>query len=314
MKNPEIAICIVLATLIAASPAFSQNGTGQGQAVVTVLPKQDGVIPPGVANQDLGIKVNGKPAKVTKWAPFQSPENAVELVLLIDGSARSSLGTQTGDITRFIKSLPPNTTAAIAYMEHGRALFSAPLSADHAQVLRELHLPGGSPGSNASPYFCLSDLAKHWPSKDVKARREVVMITDGADGYGARYDPDDPYVQAAIDDAGRARVVVYSIYWQSGGGADRSFYESGAGPNLLDQVARGTGGKSFWTGIGNPVSFEPYLGELTRRLRNQYELGFSTTLAGKPQIETFQLKLSAPGTEIEAPGRVIVFPADSAKN
>ena len=30
-----------------------------------------------------------------------------------------------------------------------------------------------------------------------------------------------------------------------------------------------TGGKSFWQGMGNPVSFQPYFEELTRRLRNQ---------------------------------------------
>ena len=50
------------------------------------------------------------------------------------------------------------------------------------------------------------------------------MVTDGVDNYERRYDPDDPYVQAAINDAVRARLVVYSIYWMNQGRADQTAY------------------------------------------------------------------------------------------
>jgi len=266
--------------LVAAAPSFPQQVIyqGQGEAVVTVLPKHEGEVPPSVANQDLSIKVNGKSAKVTKWALFQSPGNSVELVLLIDGSARSSLGRQMEDMARFINGLPPNVKAAVGYMDHGRALFAAPLSADHAQVARQLHLPGGSAGSDSSPYFCLSDLAKNWPSKDADARREVVMVTDGVDNYQRGFDPSDPYVEAAITDSVRGRLVVYSIYWKSQGGFGQN--ENNIGQNFLSEVSQATGGKAFWQGMGNPVSFDPFFDELTRRLRNQYELRFELELVG----------------------------------
>jgi len=159
-KNLEIAILTTAIALLVAVTAYAQNGAGQGQAVVTVLPKHEGELPASVTNQDLAVKVNGKNAKVTKWKQYESPGNNLELVLLIDNSARGSLGRQMGDIEQFIKSLPPNVTAAIAYMQNGRAVFATPLSADHGRVLSALHLPGGGAGSNASPYFCLSDLAK----------------------------------------------------------------------------------------------------------------------------------------------------------
>ena len=81
-----------------AAHLFAQN-MGQGQAVVTVLPKVEGQpVPPSVAQQDLAVKVNGKNAKVTHWAPFQAPDNKIELVLLIDGGSRNSLGRQMDDI------------------------------------------------------------------------------------------------------------------------------------------------------------------------------------------------------------------------
>jgi len=66
-------------------------------------------------------------------------------------------------------------------------------------------------------------------------------------------------------------------------------------------------------GMGNPVSFQPYFDELTRRFQNQYELGFASGLNGKPQVETLKLKLSAPGAEINSPGQVMVYPATSAQ-
>jgi hypothetical protein len=282
-----------------------------GHAVVTVLPKREGAAPASVANQDLSVKVNGKMAKVTAWTPLRESANPMELVLLIDGSARTSLGLQMDEIKHFINSLPPNTKAAIAYMQNGSAVFAAPLTVDHAQVLRTLHLPAGPAGSSASPYFCLSDLAKHWPSKDETARRMVVMITDGVDYYEMRYDPEDPYVQTAINDSVRARLVVYSIYCENRGRAGASMYENFAGQNLLQEVSEATGGESYWQGMGNPVSYEPYFNEMTRRFRNQYELGFTSLLEGKPRIESLKLTLSAPGNEVDTPQKVLVVPMEN---
>jgi hypothetical protein len=309
----EMAIWVAAFTLIGSVSGFSQNEShmGQGQAVVTVLPKHEGALPPSVTGQDMSVKVNGKQAKVTSWKPLQSPASSLELVVLIDNGARSGLANQFEDITHFIKSLPPNTKATVAYMQNGQALLAGPLTADPAQVLRGLHLTMGFPGSNASPYFCLSDLANHWPSANHASRREVLMVTDGVDNYNRQYNPDDPYVQAAIRDSVRAGLIVYSIYWQDRGRFNSTRYETNAGQNYLGQVAEATGGKSFWIGMGNPVSFEPFLDELTRRFRNQYELRFAVGLTGKPEVKSMKLKLSAPGTEVNAPEQVLIFPADS---
>jgi len=124
-----------------------------------------------------------------------------------------------------------------------------------------------------------------------------------------QYDPNDPYVQRAISDAVRARLVVYSIFWSNQGTGENPAYDFNNGQSLLLQVASATGGKSFWQGMGNPVSFGPYFDELLRRFRNQYELGFSAPLVGKPGVETLKLKLSAPGTEVDTPQLVFVAPA-----
>lgn len=317
MKN-RIATYSALAAVAAAAglalavPAVAQS-TGQGQAIVTVLPKHNGEMAPNISQQDLSLKVNGKAAQVTSWEALRGQQGPVELVILIDGSARNSLGEQLREIEQFVHTLPPNVKSSIAYMENGAAVFSGPLTSDRNQELKGLHLPGGLPGSDASPYFCLSDLAKRWPSPDRTARREVVMITDGVDNYERRLDPDDPYVQAAMTDSVRAGMVVYAIYWRDQGRLNATGFADNTGQSLLNEVAETTGGKNFWNGLGNPVSFTPFFDELKRRLDNQYELSFTAVSNGKPEVESMKFKLSAPNVEVDAPEQVVVVPSGTAQ-
>src|SRR5579863_9397983 len=164
MKNRILAMLMAAAGISMLPPSFAQSADnqGHGQAIVTVLPKHEGEIAPNLTQQDLqSVKVDGKQVKVTNWQALRSPQDKVELVILIDDAARTSLGRQLEDIRQFVRALPPNVVAGIAYMDNGRAAFSGPLSTDHEQVLRALHLPAGTAGADASPYFCLSDLGRH---------------------------------------------------------------------------------------------------------------------------------------------------------
>lgn len=311
MMQRWIATAAVAAVFLAAGTvAAAQNeGEGQGQAVVTVLPKNNSQATANVAAPSVSLQVNGKQTAVTNWRALRSPQDDVELILLIDGGARVSLGRELDEMAHFVQSLPPNVKVSLAYMENGRALLSGSLTADHAKAAQEVHLPFGVPGTSASPYFCLSSLAKEWPSNDTNARREVLMITDGVDQYERQYDPNDPYVQSAINDAVRAHLVVYSIYWASNGRANSSQYQNNAGQNLLLLVDQATGGTSYWEGMGNPVTLQPYFEDLSRRLNNQYELEFRAPLHNKPEIANLKVKTSTPDVKVDAPQHVLVAPA-----
>jgi hypothetical protein len=308
-------LTIVAAALLVSAPlAFPQSeGQGQGQAVVTILPKKTDATAPAIAQQSLQVQVNGKLTQISNWQPLRGPQAEVELVLLIDDGARVSLGREFDDIRQFVHSLPPNVKISFAYMQNGRAAVSAPFTADHAKAALQLHLPLGAPGYSASPYFCLSDLAKNWPSADRSARREIIMITDGVDYYHLQYDPEDPYVQAAIEDSVRAHLVVYSIYWRNAGPADRSWYQNNAGQNLLLAVTDSTGGNSYWEGFGNPVSLQPFFADFDRRLNNQYELDFTAPLHGKPEVASLKVKVSANNVKTTAPQKTWLAPAGVAR-
>ena len=308
MRRIALAMGLAAGALMTAAPAFPQNeNEGRGQAVVTVLPAKDAASAPSLSPQDLAIKINGKDSTITNFTPLRGQNDRLELVVLIDSSARASIGTQLNEIANFVKTLPAEAKVSIAWMVNGTAQLATPLTTDHQAALKGIRLPGGIPGTSASPYFCLSNLAQHWPSGDRGARRVVVMITDGVDYYDPRYDPEDPYMQAAITDSVKSGLVVYSIYWQNQGRFDRRMYATDAGQNLMLEVTQATGGYSYWQGYGNPVSFQPYFKDLDRRLQNQYEVAFTAPLKGKSgDVANIKLKVNGSPAKVDAPQQVFV--------
>ncbi len=301
------------ALALCAVSACAQSDTASAHVILTVLPTHPDTQSANLNANQLELKVNGKAVTVTSLTQVSSQNSPLELVLLIDSSVRTSLWGQAGDIIGFVKEIPSNTQIAVAYMQNGRAALEGPFSSDPATVDKGLHVTGGSAGSNASPYFCLSDLAKHWPSKAADARHAVVMITDGVDEYDQGYDPDDPNVLAAIHDSVQAGIVVFTMYWRDKGSGGSSEAESTAGQNLMLQVASATGGNSYWNGSGNPVSLQPYFDDLRRRLRNEYELSFTAPFKGKPTIADFKLKANAPDAKVTAPQFVFLSSAAAAQ-
>ena len=306
----NLTVVVTLAAMMSL-PALAAT-EGHGKAVVTVTNKHDKATPITVPEKDLKLKVDGRVATIDHWAPATDP---MQVVLLIDNSARGSLGTQLPDMREFIRSLPASAEVGVAYMENGRAVFASPLTADKEAAVKGLRLPSGTPGSSGSPYFCLSDLAKHWPSHDMNARREVIMITDGVDNYHPRFDPNDPYVQAAIRDSVKAGLVVYSIYWSSAGVPGGSMYGSTVGQSLLLQVSQATGGEAYWQGFSNPVSFAPYFKEMKQAFGEQYNLEFHAPLRGKKAYDArMRLKASTPGAKVKGPDRVWLAPPGATEN
>jgi hypothetical protein len=289
-----------------AMPGLVRPLTGQetstGRAVVTVNSKAAEDVTT-VPRQTMSVFENRKLQDVTGWVPLRGERSGLQLVVLIDDSSGGNLGLQLNDIKSFLAGLPPTTQVAIGYMRNGTPNLVQNFTGDHAQAAKALRLPAGIGGSNGSPYFCLSDLVKHWPGGDSNVRREVIMVTDGVDRYsGARFDPENPYVRAATSDAQKAGVIVYSIYYRGAGRLDRSALVTDGGQNYLTQVSGDTGGKVYLEGFGNPVSFAPFLSDIQRKLQNQYELTFVST--AKPGLQNIRVKTSQPNTTLQWPARI----------
>ncbi len=303
----QIACAIFLAgaflvSTCTASTAAAQNPHYEAQfnARLTVTPNvNDSKKPPVLQQKDVTVLLKNRPAEITSWEP--GSEGQLQLVLLFDNSLPGYVSLQFSSIRKFIDGLPPSAEVAVAYMTNGRADMAQTLTSNHAMASKALRLPNSMPGVSASPYFCLSDLAKHWPSQ-ARARRVVLMITNGEDPYYRSRDLQDPYVAAAITDAQRAGLLVYSIYFRVTGGQGGSLGRL-FGQSYLQRVSDQTGGQTFLGAMITPVSFDPYLAQFKIILDNQY---MATIAAQGSGLQPVKVKSNLPGVRLSAPSAVLV--------
>ena len=193
-------------------------------------------------------------------------------------------------------------------MQNGIAKIEQNLTSDHAQASKALRLPMGMRGANGSPYFSLSDLIKRWPAST--ARREVLIVSDGIDRYYGSGDLLDPYLDAAIDDAQRAGILVSAIYSPGVGHSGHSYWETYWGQLYLAELADKTGGEAYYIGFnGPPVSFSPYLNDLEHRLGHQYFLTFLAKPPKKAGFQQVKLRTEVHGVDLVSADKIWVSPA-----
>src|SRR5437899_11827432 len=120
--------------------------------VVTVEPRHGSNVP--VINlEDVMVYQGHDRAKVTDWLPLQGEHAGLQLFILIDDAANTSLGSQLEDIRQFINAQPATTAIGVAYMRNGTADILQNLTNDHAQAAKALRLPLGDAGAAGTPYY-----------------------------------------------------------------------------------------------------------------------------------------------------------------
>jgi hypothetical protein len=300
-KQNVVTTMISLA-LITVTPAISatipNTQAAQAQMVITVLPA-----PPTLAPSDLMVKHGNLPLPVTGIQRLTGPSADMQLFILLDDSTRSSsLGIQLPRLKTFVESLPATTQVAIGYMRNGTFGQVQAFTVDHQKAANALRLPLAVPGDNGSPYFALSDLAKHWPSRESTDRRAVLMLTDGVDRYYGSAVPDDPYVNEAVHDTLKDGVMVYSIYLRGAGLYGQGNWTTNIAQSRLLEVSEQTGGYAYFQDFTDPVSISPFLTDFEARLDNQYQVTMQV-LSGKG-VQPVKVQTEVPGLKIQAPSRI----------
>jgi hypothetical protein len=291
-----------------ASAAGQQSANGvPAHMVVTVEPHHGSEVPP-VNREDVMVYEGKDRDAVTEWIPAQGDRAGLELFIMLDDGADSSLGQQLQDLRKFIDAQPASTKIGIAYMQNGTARIEQNLTSDHAQAAKALRLPMGIRGANGSPYFSLTDLIKRWPESP--ERREVLMASDGVDLFYGSGDLLDPYLDEAIQNAQRAGILVSAIYTPGVGHFGHSYWQTYWGQLYLAQLAEKTGGEAYYIGFnGPPVSFAPYLEDLDHRLSHQYFLTFLAKPPKKAGWQPVKLRTEVPKVDLVSADRIYVAPA-----
>jgi VWFA-related protein len=308
LRRAAVCLGVTMAVSTGVLSAVAQDApVADAHTIITLMPKNKETAPT-VTPANVAAKLDGKQATTASLSHYDDVQPNLQLLMLIDDSARSSMGLYLKEIASFLTTLPPNVAVGVAYIENGGAHMAQPFTMDHAAAAKVLHLPASPSGASADPYIALTELAKSWPpSPGGKVRHEVVMISNGVDAYGGlRYDPENPYITNAINSAQKAGILVYSIYFKDRGFAQRFGAAVNSGQNYLIQMSEATGGELFYTGFDNPVSFAPYFDQIQHNIENQYELRLAVPAKVKDGLQSLKVKVNVPNTKVESPSSVLV--------
>jgi len=245
-------------------------------------------------------------AKASAGGPAESEQAPLDLVILIDDSLDTGVGTNLDDLKKFIRSLPAGTRVAVAYAQNSSANLRQNLS-DDKEAAAALRLPLGQRDSFQSPYLAVVDLLGRLP--ETKGRRAVLLVSDGIDllrGVSGSSPASNTELQRAIERAQRQNVQVYTLYAGGSGRIRRNFFLVSNGQGALARLALETGGEAYFQGFGTPVSFQPFLEDLSQTLAQQYLLTFRAQPAEKAGFQRVRITTEVPGVELVAPTRVWV--------
>jgi hypothetical protein len=296
-------LLFALSLSLAAQSPQAQPQSGVPVKLTVTVEAKHGHDVPAIPRPDVMAHQDKTRIAVADWVPAQGPHAGLELFILIDDAADTSLGSQLNDLRQFILAQPASTRIGIAYMHNGIADVLENLTPDRARAAAALRLPLGNITEGAGPYLSLTDLIKKWPVS--MERHEVVMVSAGADPL-AGPPPTNLYLDRAIDDAQRAGTIVYAIYTPHAGHFGHSFWTLNWGQNYLARLAEETGGDSFMLGFGPPVSFAPYLAEISNRLEHQYIATLGMNPGTRAGFENVRLTTEVPNAELISAKRVYV--------
>jgi hypothetical protein len=294
----------ILLSGIALAASLPDVGGTQAKMVITVVPEGSREQTPQLQMGDVTVERRNVPVHVTRLERLPADLADVQLFVVLDDSTRStSLGLQIPELRTFIQSLPASTQVAVGYMRNGSVVTAQAFTTDHEAAARAVRLPMAVPGINGSPYFALTDLAKHWPSKDASGRRALLMLSDGVDRYWGSRMQEDPYVDDAIRAVLKQNIMAYAIYLRGAGAFERGGWGTTVAQGRLMEVTDQTGGYSYFEGTSDPVTIAPFLNNFRDRLENQYALTMET--AAKPKgVDTVKVRSNSPGLKVEGPTRI----------
>ncbi len=304
---------IILFSVLSLVPSYAQDGNSTAttpvQMTVTLRVQGKNKRMREVNREDIIVKQGKDRLKVTGWTPVGGDRTPLDLFILVDDAARHTVSLEFGDLRQFIYSLPATTSVGVGYMRNGTVQIAQDLTTDHRRAANALRIPLGSPGVYGSPYLSVIDLMKRWP--ETQNRREIVMITDGIDrlhGWPHRrgLGPISPDVDSASAVAQRTGTIIHGIYTRGVGWRGSNFWQVANGQNSIAKLAEATGGESFFLGIGEPVSFRPYLDRLQHSLGNRYRLEFNAVAGEKPGLKYVKLTTEIAGVELDSADSVWV--------
>lgn len=210
-------------------------------------------------------------------------DNPVTLALLTQDDLVPSIGNETKGVGEFIRQLPSGSRVMIGYIRSGSLDVRRKFTTDLEKAAGGLRAPLGVASAGPyNPYVEIIEGLKRYDSQPL-GRRAMIVVSDGIDisrGLDSSSPGQSIDLDRAIAEAQRRSVAIYTIFAPSAAtNANQLLVINGQ--SCLKKLSDDTGGRAFFQGTGAPVSFDPFLKEISATLERQIALTYLSTHPGK---------------------------------
>ena len=306
-------VCVTVQSVASPEPEGGQQGDG-GSKNAARRTEQRGVQPVTIpvtlrlrgerpASEELQalslvITEDGERQEVlsTRSAADRAP---LALTVLIQDDLVSSIGLEISGLANFIRRLPQGTLVQVGYLRAGSLQLRQRFTTDLERAAKSLRVPVGSASAGPyNPYVQIYEALKRYGGVPLGTRRALLVVSDGLDlsrGIDSSSATQSVDLARAIGEAQRRGVAINAIFAPTVGLPDASLLIGNAQSSLV-RLTQETGGKAFFQGRSAPVSFEPFLRELSDRLSRQFALTYLSTNTDKG---FHRVKIEVPGADVE---------------
>ena len=229
---------------------------------------------------DLMVREDGE---VQSLLSIRRPaDNPVTLAVLLQDDLVSSIASEARGVANFIRDLPAGSRVMVGYIRSGslqvRRRFTTDLDRAAASVRAPLSSASASP---FNPYVEIIEALRRFDSQPL-GRRAILVVSDGLDisrGLDSSSPSESLDLARAIREAQRRGVAIYSIFAPPAVSGNRLLI--GNGQSSLQRLSDETGGRAFFQGSSAPVSFQPFLREISSTLDRQIALTYLSTHPNK---------------------------------
>ena len=247
-----------------------------------------GALVPGLLKDDFQILEDGKPQTIKYFSAESNQPLTIGILVDTSGSQQRVLGMEKEAGAMFLNQVLTEKDQAFLInfdinVELGQDFTSSKSLLKEALEKTRINTGAGScggiGGSGGGPFPCGSSgprgtllfdavyLAAHDELSHEVGRKAMILLTDGGD-QGSK-----TKIREAIEAAHKADTICYVLLV-----ADRGFYGGGmfSGDSDMRKLTEETGGREITVG-DNPKKLHDALDDISKELRNQYNVGFVST-------------------------------------
>lgn len=314
MKRVRVLLAVLFGLMLMGGSSTHQAAFGQTPTVssagrsraarpmtIPITIRVKGVKPePELKTIDLTVTEDGEPQTVLSIRAIGT-NSPLTLAVLIQDDLVSSISNEIKPMAEFIRRLPRGSRVLVGYLRSGSLQVRQKFTTDLEKAAKALRPPVGF--ASAAPYNPYVEVVEAIRRFDAQpsGRRAILLVSDGLDisrGADMSSAIQSVDLQRAINEAQRRSIAVYAFFAPTVG--IHNSILTAAAQSSLQRLADETGGRAFFQGTGAPVSFDPFIREVTVALDKQIALTYLSTHPEKG-FHRVQVRSSSPGVEIEHP-------------